>query len=336
MSYLPFITAMIVARNEEEYIEKCLKSLLEQSYPNESYEIIIIDGVSTDKTVELARRTDTLFNDKFVDGNDSKKVGIKYFSNPKKNLASGWNMGIRNAQGDYVVRIDAHAYADKDFLLNSMKTMSEVGDAVCVGGALNTESLSAKGNVIKEVLSSPFGVGGSKFRYMKTAGYVDTVAYGLYKKDIFDQIGYFDETLERTQDNDLHRRIRATGGRFYLNPDIKTFYYSRDSVKKMMKQAFLNGKWTMINFKRTPGKMAIRHFIPFAFVGTMISSALLGPINKGFWTIAAAVLLLHLTVGLVFAIRKTNNKTHSIIMPLVFLLLHLSYGTGSIAGLFRK
>lgn len=333
MSDLPFVTAMIVARNEENYIEKCLQSLIEQSYPSDLYEILIIDGMSTDKTIEIAKQTIDTSN---IDLEERDRVSIRYFTNPRINLASGWNTGIKNAKGEYVVRIDAHAYADVDFIKNSVNTILKVNDVVCVGGAMETESISSKGNIIKEILSSPFGVGGSKFRYSKSAGYVDTVAYGLYKKEIFDQVGFFDETLDRTQDNDLHRRIRAAGGKFYLNPEIKTVYYSRDSVIKMMRQAFLNGKWTMINFKRNPGKMAIRHFVPFAFICSLISSFLLGFISNYFWLISIIILLTHLILGLVFSLLKTQKMPFIFIMPLLFLLLHSSYGMGSIAGIFKK
>ena len=336
MDKWPFITAMIVAHNEEKYIEKCFRSLLEQSYPADCYEVLIIDGMSTDNTIALAKGTEAKYAILYEEGKTKTKVQVRYFDNQKKILAAGWNLGIKNAQGDYVIRIDAHAYADRDFLLNSMKTMLQVKDAVCVGGSMNTETLTEKGEIIKEVLSSPFGVGGSKFRYMKKPGYVDTVAFGLYRKDVFEKLGYFDEELERTQDNDMHRRIRASGGKFYLNPEIKTVYYSRDSISKMMKQAFLNGKWTMINFKRHPGKMAIRHFIPFAFVLSILGCLLFGFVFWSFWIIMLMGIIIHLITGLYFAFKRTNKCLHRVLMPFMFFLLHFSYGTGSLDGIFTQ
>ncbi|SMC39288.1 glycosyltransferase family 2 protein [Sporomusa malonica] len=340
MTALPFISAMIVARNEECYIEQCFRSLLEQSYPADCYEVLIIDGFSTDKTLDIAKETEAKYA-KCIDENNTDtsiktetKVQIRYFSNPKLSLAAGWNLGIRNAQGDYVIRIDAHAYADKDYLFNSMRTMLSVKDAVCVGGAMNTETLTEKGEIIKEVLSSPFGVGGSKFRYMKEAGYVDTVAFGLYKKEVFERLGYFDEQLERTQDNDMHRRIRADGGKFYLNPEIKTTYYSRDSMSKMMKQGFMNGKWTMINFRRHPGKMAIRHFVPFGFVLSLLGCFALGFFSKSFLVLMLLGIVLHLSVGCYFAFERSKEMSHRLAIPFLFLMLHGSYGIGSLVGVF--
>lgn len=339
MEEFPFITAIIVTRNEERYIEQSFRSLLEQSYPPDCYEVLIVDGFSTDKTLELAQETEKKYATKYINENtfeDSVKtesrVKVRYFSNPKLSLAAGWNLGIQNSQSDYVIRIDAHAYADKDFLLNSIKTMQTVKDAVCVGGAMNTEALTKKGEIIKEVLSSPFGVGGSKFRYMKTAGYVDTVAFGLYKKEVFEKLGYFDEELQRTQDNDMHRRIRANGGKFYLNPEIKTTYYARDSVSKMIRQGFMNGKWTMINFLRRPGKMALRHFIPMIFITSVLGCSLLGLfLDIGCFFLLFGIVL-HLLFGFYFAHKRTEKTSHRLIMPLVFLSLHGSYGFGSLVG----
>lgn len=333
MEQWPFITAMIVVRNEEVYIEKCLKSLLEQTYPDECYEILIIDGMSTDNTVAVAKETEKNYAIRDDQKHNKRKVRVRYFENPGKILASGWNLGIKNARGDFVVRLDAHAYADKDFLLNSMTTMLEVGDAVCVGGSMITETLTGRGEIVKEVLSSPFGVGGSKFRYMKEPGYVDTVAFGLYRKVVFERLGFFDERLERTQDNEMHRRIRANGGKFYLNPEIKVFYYARDSVAKMIRQGFQNGKWTMINFKRHPGKMAIRHFVPFVFLLGLLLCFLLGFVLWQFWVLMIIGLALHLVLGLYFAFQRTRIMSHRLAMPFVFLLLHISYGTGSWVGL---
>lgn len=198
MKELPFVTTMIVVRNEEKYIKKCLESFLEQEYPKDKYEILVIDGCSTDKTIDIVKET--------VKINQGVKVTI--LKNEKKLLASGWNLGIKYAKGEYVVRLDAHGYVEKDFLINSVKTILEIKDAVCVGGAMQTKALNSKGNIIADILSSPFGVGNSKFRYSDKAEYVDTVAFGLYKKKIFQKVGYFDETLKRNQDNDMHRRIK--------------------------------------------------------------------------------------------------------------------------------
>lgn len=327
----PFVSAMIVTLNEENYIEKCFRSLLEQDYPKDRYELIIIDGLSTDHTVDIIQK---IYADYEHEHQGEFVPPISYLENPKYILASGWNIGIKAAKGEYVVRIDGHAYAAPDFIRQSVETMLSIEDAECVGGPITTVSDSDTGELIVEALSSPFGVGGSKFRYQTTPGYVDTVPYGLYRKSIFEKVGYFNEALVRTQDNDLHRRIRAVGGKFYLNPSIKSFYYSRNTIKKLAKQQMLNGKWTMINFRTTPGKMSIRHFVPFFFVVSLFSLLVIGFFHHYFWMLIPAEMLVHLLGGLYFGCKRTKGIGHQVKLPFCFLLIHFMYGIGSIVGLF--
>lgn len=326
----PFVSALIVVRNEENRIAKCLGSLLDQDYPAERYEIIIVDGESSDKTLEVINKTANSVK------NGRAFPEVRIVNNPKHILASGWNIGIKEAKGEYVVRPDAHAYVEPDFISRSVETMLSVGDASCVGGQMITLSDTKTGELIKEALSSPFGVGGSKFRYSKERGYVDTVAYGLYKKSVFDSIGYFNEALVRTQDNDLHRRMRDAGMKFYLDPQIRSYYYSRSTVKKLIRQQFNNGKWTMVNFLIRPGKMSVRHFVPLGFVMFLIASLIAGIFVHPVWWASLAVLLLHLLCGLFFACRRTKTFSHVIALPGLFLMIHTVYGIGSIAGFFSS
>lgn len=325
----PFVSAMVVVRNEEMRIAKCLESLLLQDYPVDRYEIIIVDGESTDGTISCVKEVIKCISENY------KIPSVRIVNNPKHILASGWNVGIKASKGEYVIRTDAHAYVDKDFISKSVETMISIGDAACVGGQMTTLSDTRVGEIIKEALSSPFGVGGSKFRYQKTAGYVDTVAYGLYKRSVFEEVGYFNEVLIRTQDNDLHRRMRDAGMKFYLNSEIHSYYYSRDSYKKLAKQQFNNGIWTMINFCLRPGKMSLRHFVPLGFVLCLLLTAIGGLFWNYIWFLTLAGLILHLCFGLWFASKRSKQLSHRFILPLVFLLMHLSYGFGSIVGFFK-
>lgn len=327
---LPFVSAMIVARNESAYIEKSLKSLINQNYPKERYEILFIDGNSDDDTVEIVKE---IISD-YEKGNYN--LNIKILNNPKKILASGWNLGIHEAKGDYVVRIDAHSFVENDFISKCVEVMLRVGDAVCVGGCMNSDSIDKRGKAISNVLSSPFGVGNSKFRYSKTAEYVDTVAFGLYKRTIYDEVGYFDESLKRNQDIDLHSRIKAVGGKFYLDPSIVVTYYARNSVKSMIKQGYQNGKWNISVFKKNPRALSIRHVIPLFFVLGIIGCLFLGFFSNLFWYLMISVICLHLVLGVLFSIKKTNKLKQILEMPMLFLLLHLSYGIGSFSAIFSK
>ena len=324
----PFISALLVTRNEEDYIERALLSLINQTYPKDRYEIIVVDGESTDRTLE---KTQSLCKEYKTDF-----FNIKIINNPKHILASGWNLGIKASKGEYVFRIDAHAEAESDFIEKSVETILSVPDAVCVGGKLSTKSATGSGDVISKVLSSSFGVGNSSFRVSDTPGYTDTAVYGLYRKEIFEQVGYFNEYYKRNQDIELHARIREAGGRFYFNPEIKSVYYSRNTVKKMVKQAFGNGRWNMVLLKKDKSALRLRHLVPFAFVLFLIISLIAGFFSKWFWLGCGAVLLFHLLIGVFASVKKTKTILEIAKMPFLFLLLHLSYGSGYLAGIFTK
>ena len=327
MNY-PVVTALLVTRNEQAYIERALLSLINQDYPKDKYEIIIIDGESTDDTVTIVK--------KLIEQYKTAEFDIRIIDNPKHILSSGWNLGLKAARGEYTVRIDAHGEASPDFIRKNVETMLSVSDAVCVGGRLTTKSLGGDNDTISKILSSPFGVGNSSFRVSDKPGYADTAVYGLYRKDIFEKVGYFNEKYVRNQDIELHSRIRAAGGKFYFNPNISCVYYSRNTVKKMVKQAYGNGKWNMVLLKNQNSALRLRHLIPFAFVIYLVLSAVLGFVHWGVWLLAAGVLLLHLSLGFLAALQKTRNAAEILKMPFLFLLLHLSYGTGYLAGIFTK
>lgn len=328
ISNLPFISALLVTRNEQAYVGKAMLSLINQTYPKDKYEIIIIDGESTDDTLTI---TGNLINQYRTETFD-----IRVINNPKHILSAGWNLGIKEAKGKYVVRIDAHAEAAEDFLEKNVKTILAVTDAVCVGGKLTTMSLDCDDNIISKVLSSPFGVGNSSFRVSDEAGYADTAVYGLYGKDIFERVGYFDEKYVRNQDIELHSRIRAAGGKFYFNPQIKCIYYSRNTVNKMVKQAFGNGKWNMVLLKNQKSALSLRHLVPFVFVLFIMATTILGFFGKFFWFLEIGVIFLHLALGVFAATKKTHKASEVLRMPFLFILLHISYGTGYLAGIFTK
>lgn len=323
---LPFVSALLVTRNEQDYIEIALMSYVNQDYPKDRYEIIVVDGGSTDKTLDIVEAIKEKYE------TDEFKISI--MNNPKHILASGWNIGIKAAKGEYVIRIDAHAKAYPDFIRKSVETMGNV-DAACVGGKLITKTIQGNNETISKVLSSPFGVGNSSFRVSEKAGFVDTAVYGLYKKRIIDEVGFFNEKYARNQDLQMHSRIRKAGYKFYFNPDIRCEYYARNTVKKMIKQAFGNGKWNMVLLKEDRSGLSIRHLIPFAFVLFIIASTLLGFFYKPIWFFEIAVLILHLILGIIFGIKAKAKGIEIIEMPLLFFLLHFSYGMGYISGIIK-
>lgn len=321
-----FVSAMIVYRNEEQTIGKALLSLINQDYPRDRYEIILIDGMSDDASSEVINRILAEHAD----------INVRIIKNEKKILATGWNLGIKSAKGEYVFRIDAHSEVEEQYINKCLTLHENLNDKLaCVGGTIVSKALEGSDEAVSEILSSPFGVGNSKFRYSTTPGYVDTVAFGMYKKEIFEEVGYFDETLVRNQDVDIHSRMRNCGYKFYLDPNIHVVYYARNSLKTMLKQGFQNGKWVLILLKRGKSHPSFRHLVPFVFVISLIILFVGAIFNKNCRVLLVAEIATHFALGTYFAMKKETTKKNKVIMPIYFALLHIAYGFGSLIGLLK-
>ena len=318
----PRISVIIPTRNEQATIGKCLDSVLRNSYPLNRLEIIIVDGMSSDGTRGI------------VEEYMAQYPMVKLLDNPQLITPVAMNIGIKAAQGDIVVILGAHSYIDKDFLSQSVKVLSEHPEADSVGGELRSIGEGLIGESISLVLGSPFGVGGARYKTGGREGFVDTVAYGAYQKKIFEKIGLFDERLARNQDIEFNSRLRRHGGEIYLTPAIKAFYYNTSSLLKFWKQNFANGRWNVYTTRIAPGSLSIRHFVPFAFVLSLLVSGglalftVIGNILLG--VVGGSYILGALLASSRIGVRKGLRFIP--ILPLVFFTLHFSYGLGSLWG----
>ncbi|MCS1352010.1 glycosyltransferase [Mechercharimyces sp. CAU 1602] len=320
---------LLVVRNEEAHINFLLESILNQDFPNSKYEIIVVDGESTDATQEIIRKYVKKFPNR-----------IQYLINPKRTLATGWNLGIRAAQGEYVIRVDGHSQIPQDFLSKTYQVAERVPEAACVGGIIESVGTGFWGKVNAYVYSHPFGVGNSKFRTAKSGweGYVDTVPYAAYRRDIFTQVGYFDEDLQRNEDLEMHARIRNTGKGFYLSTGIRSTYYVRNTIRSFLKKSYGDGKWTMIARKRGAGVLRFRHLVPL--LALIIGAFLL--VASFFSTVATValttIIFLYaaLLMGSAVGVIKQIGVKYLLPCMLSFFLLHTSRGVGSLVGLIKS
>lgn len=312
------VSIIIPVLNEEKYISVCIDSLLNQTYPIDKMEIIVIDGCSTDNTVKLC--------ESFM-----SRANIRVLSNPQKKTTYALNQGIKESTGRYIIRIDAHANYAKDYVEKCVSYLQTM-DIENVGGIAITKGKGKMGSAIACMLSSKFGVGGSGFRTDAVSGYVDTVPFGAFRKELFDKIGYFNHNLPRSEDNDINARIRSTGGKVWLANDIHFTYYCRDTLSGILKMALQNGNALFRTLAENPRAMSIRHFIPFGF---FISIVLL-PIGMLFTPIAGvllgAELLAYGLLDIYFSFKGENRKYTKILLWL-YPLFHITYGLGSFLGL---
>lgn len=315
----PEVSFIIVARNAEKHLPRLLQNYLEQDYPSAQRELIIVDSRSSDATRRLA--------EEFVAAHPELDVTI--LENPKITLSCGWNLGLTHARGEIVVRLDAHIAMPPHYLSRGVQLLKQRlrEGVVCVGGPLTTIGEGFWGQAIAAVLSSPFGVGNSPFRHGNREGYVETVPSGLYWRRVFEVVGLFREDLVRAQDNEMHARIRGRGWKFYLSPTLRCTYFCRSTIPAFLMQAWANGYWMV----RVWRQASWRHLVPMAFVGVMGALGVGGHFLPLLARAFKALLITYLAAALISSYKTGTDLGgwRFLILPLLFFLLHTTYGLGS-------
>lgn len=311
--------------NEEKYIETCIKSILAQDYPKSDLEVIFVDGMSTDMTREIVARYTTNYS------------FVRLIDNPNKTVPHAMNIGIQAANGDVIIRLDAHALYAPNYFRVLVHYLQEL-NVDNVGAFCNTDVLikSPKTLSIKEVLSNKFGVGNSLFRTgVDKVIEVDTVPFGCWKREVFDKYGIYDVRLVRNQDIEFNKRIIRGGGKILIVPDTYCTYYARETYKALSKNNYGNGKWNVMTvfYTRQPNSLSIRHFVPLLFVLSLIVPSLLAICYWPFIFITLLSLLTYLLLVTIICVDLVRKKKLNFwYLFASFVVLHISYGCGSLVG----
>ncbi len=314
--------------NEEKYIAQFLDSVLLQDYPKENLEILLVDGMSKDRTRDI------------VAGYAAKYPFIKLLDNPDRIVPYAMNRGIDASSGAIIMRLDAHASYQPNYfsvLVNGLKRLhaDNVG-TVCKTDVLNK---TPKTLAIREVLGNIFGVGNSTFRTgIDHEQEVETVPFGCWPREVFEKYGRYNVRLVRNQDIELNKRILRGGGKIYILPDTYCTYLARETWHALAKNNYGNGKWNILTvyYTKTFSSLSLRHFIPLLFILSLI----IPPILALVWTpfVWLSVLSVIAYVGLISAVSmKLSIQKHLnfICLFISFLVLHISYGWGSLMGLLK-
>ena len=315
----PLVSVVMPVRNEERYIERCLYSIASQDYPRELIEVIVIDGRSDDRTREIVTR--------FA---HESTLDLRLLDNPRRRPAAAMNIGIDAARGGVILRVDGHAALAPDYVRCCVAAL-EAQDADCAGGVLESEGDTYMGEAIALAMSSRFGVGGAAFR-IGGAGPADTVAFGAYRRDVFERIGRFAEDIDRGEDDEFNYRLRDAGGLIVLVPEARVRYTVRSDLPSLWRQYFGYGRAKVEVLRRHPAQAQARQLAPAALVaalGYFGVSAMLGR-TGGLKALAGAYALFVSSASLVLAFRHGWQRLP--LLPAVFACLHVSYGLGFFAG----
>lgn len=321
---LPKVSVVIPCRDEAKSIEGCIKSLVSDDYPRDRLEILVVDGQSSDDTRQIVKELAREYS------------CIRLLDNLGRITAVGLNIGIEAATGDVIMIASAHARYGERYISGSIAALRASG-ADCVGGAM-TAVPSAPGMIAEGIalaLSHPFGVGNARFRTSSQPGYVDTVAFGVYRREVFRQIGLFDERLVRNQDIELNSRLKKAGGTIYMAAKISSYYHCRADLGGLWKQSFQNGQWNIYTIALTGWSLSWRHVVPLGFVTGLLGTGLLAMRFPSLGWLFGGIAGSYIISAVIATLRTSGGRCTGLwaILPLIFLVLHFSYGLGSLWGI---
>lgn len=320
--FVPFISIIIPTRNEEKYISSCLTSLVNQDYPKEKFEVIVIDGLSQDKTVEIV-------------GTYKDKINIRIVNNPKVKQVFSFNCGIKLSKGDYFVILSGHSSVPDNFLRKSVSTYHQIAQTnsklAAIGGRLHLLSDNFFGKLFSYLFMSPFSGSGSFWRATK-AHFAKTVVFGLYYKKFVEEVGYFDEDMLKGQDFELNLRLIKNGFKLYCNPEIMPSYYVRQKFLGFIRQTYDNGVAKGLCIRKRYFNPI--WFIPFAFFIYQLVLPFSFLLNNNLLSIIFYVpLIIYWICSFIFSFIIGHLSTQSLLLPFLFWVLHTITGIGLILGL---
>jgi succinoglycan biosynthesis protein ExoA len=317
------VSVIMPVRNEAPHIIRCLEVVLGQTFPADSMEVIIADGLSDDgtreKLEEFARR-------------DRR---VRVIVNRGRIVSTGLNAAIKVARGNIIIRMDAHTEYAEDYVRQCAKALRESG-AQNVGGAWRATGRTYLQKAIALAFQSPFSSGGAGSREVDYEGEVDSVYLGCWRKSTLERLGGFDEELVRNQDDELNLRLIRMGGRVWQSSLIKSSYYPRASLIALFRQYAQYGYWKVRVIQKHRLPASVRHLVPgtFLFIVGLVGIlslfshlarlSLVGIVGLyGIATMAASFI----------ACNRIATLAYIPVMPTVFMAYHLGYGYGFLRGM---
>ena len=317
----PTVSIVVPCLNERCRIEAAIQSILTQEPPAGEFEVIVADGMSDDGTREILAN---------LARSDPR---LKVIDNPARITSCGMNAGIRHARGQYIAIMGAHNHYAPDYLRSSLEVSQRTG-ADNVGGSMICLGESWLQHAIAIAHHSPFSVGGARWHNVDYEGPADTVFGGFYRREVFDRVGLFDETLVRNQDDELNLRLTRAGGKIWHSPRIKSWYFPRAGLAAVFRQYLQYGYWKIRVIQKHRLPASIRHLVPGSFVFSSIALACLGlfwPPALWAWLGMFGVYLCCAVIASMITAAK-RGWNYLPILPLVFACYHFGYGMGFLRG----
>ena len=314
----PKVAVVIPAKNAEKTLEKAFVSVLNQK-TEEQIEVCIAVAPSEDSTLDVAKRIEL----------DNENVTL--VENPSGKTPAGLNLAITNTQAPVIVRLDAHAELEEEYISTALETLKKTG-AANVGGRQNPVGATPFEKAVGIAISSRFGAGDARFRTGGEEGEVDTVYLGVFDRNSIENVGLFNESLIRNQDAELNWRLRETGKKIWFQPELIASYKPRSTLKELAKQYYDYGKWRRHVVSIHPRSIKLRQLIPP--LNSLVF--LLGTIFGFFWVPSLGFPVLYIA-GIFFVTTvKSKTVTDFIYLLIIFPTIHFSWTAGFLRGVKIK
>jgi succinoglycan biosynthesis protein ExoA len=322
---LPLVSVLIAVRNDGDFLRRCLAALGTQDYPHDRLEVVIADGRSTDETPAV-----------IGDFCAEAPFRVLAINNACLSAASGFNAALKLAEGTLIVLLGARAEPVGDFISESVRVLQRTGADVA-GGVVTGDAKGLQSEAVALALASPFGVGDAHYRYASQSGFVDTLNYGMYRRELFEELGDFDEELTNVEDDEFNYRLREAGKLLYLSPAIRCRYHVRPTLTSLARQYARYGFPKIRVLLKHPRQMRPRQFAPAALV-TALAIAALGSVRfaaarRLLLLIAAAYGACSLLASV--ATARRSGWRYLPLLPFAFAGMHFGYGAASLLGTAR-
>ena len=323
------VSVIVPCYNEQATIQLLLKSLSGQTFNKGDFEVVIADGMSTDQTRAVIAE--------FLKSNPL--LNVRVVDNPKRNIPSGLNRAIASAEGEWIVRLDAHSMPQPDYVERSVAAL-EQGLGENVGGVWEIQPLGSgvQARAIAAVAAHPLAVGDAHYRFGTRPQLTDTVPFGAYARSLIDRIGGYDESLLTNEDYEFNTRIRAIGGRIWLDPAIRTVYFARPNLAALARQYWRYGYWKARMLRRYPASLRWRQAIPPLFVATLLAGIVVAILWPTMRILLASLILLYGLIlfgaGLQIAWKKKDLALLPLV-PLAIAIMHLTWGSAFLWSMIK-
>lgn len=324
--FSPLVSIVIPCRNEIDYIDVCLRSVFAQVEPPGGIEIIVVDGMSEDGTRDILEDLKT------------KDSRLKIVDNVSQITPCARNLGIQAARGGFIAILDAHTVYAPTYIRTCIELLNEHPEVCCVGGPITSVGKGSFGRATAAVMSNPLGVGNAKHRFPTYEGYAEGACFPVFRRNVFDDVGLFDEDLIRNQDDEFNFRIALKGDRIFLSPRATCNYYVRETPRELFWQYFQYGFYRIVVLKKHRLSISFRHFVPALFFLMIFAVGVGSVFLSGWWTGVGVILPLVYAVilcGAGLSVAFKEGMAVGLWFPISAFIVHASYALGFLWALIR-